>query len=628
MQALCETCLVIIISLDFRETEEMSIYGRFVMFWTVLGHLNPCSLDYGRESIVSKMKLTLLGSVMAFGLAPQVVAQDSTVIFADADSYEVVLDKPLTLELDEANFKSLRDLGINVVPETTTETPPRGFSQNSLQKPAQNQPMQKDNLSVVVPFSGSPSPQPVMGASNMMDLPITALPSIADLVDRVSPSVVNIIVTTETGETTSEGQGSGFIVSNALEVVTNYHVIEGGTNIDIEFNDGRSYPAKILGTDEETDLALLQIQTTEKIPHVNFHQPRDLRIGDWVVAIGNPFGIGQSTSLGVISAIGREKVDSGSYVDYIQTDATINRGNSGGPLFNLKGDVVGVNSAIYSPTGASVGIAFVIPHHTAERIITSLRNDGRVRRGYLGAELRTAEYSIDGQPGVFKGGATVNGLLPGSPADVFGLQVDDIILDINGEVVKNSVEATRAIAKVTPGDMATFIYERDEKTYSLQVQIGERPEKYEIRKASAEAQGLPPPPPPEDKSKPKVNIDTGIHVLDISAEFRSAINMRSDQVGIYVEAVDPGSAAEQAGFKMGMVLLEADGVPVAEVAKWKSIVLNTIAAEQDGIIVNVRLKDGRETFMVLPLVPSMPGDPMANVNYSVEDPIGFWPKLE
>jgi len=119
MQALCETCLVIIISLDFRETEEMSIYGRFVMFWTVLGHLNPCSLDYGRESIVSKMKLTLLGSVMAFGLAPQVVAQDSTVIFADADSYEVVLDKPLTLELDEANFKSLRDLGINVGAEST-----------------------------------------------------------------------------------------------------------------------------------------------------------------------------------------------------------------------------------------------------------------------------------------------------------------------------------------------------------------------------------------------------------------------------------------------------------------------------------------------------------------------------
>jgi len=467
---------------------------------------------------------------MAFGLAPQVVAQESTIVYADADTYEVVLDKPVQLELNEANFKSLRDLGIDIQPETI---------------------------------------------SNLLDQP--------------------------TGETTSEGQGSGFIISDDLEVVTNYHVIEGGTNIDIEFNDGRSYPARILGTDEETDLALLEIQTDEKIPHVNFHQKEDLRIGDWVVAIGNPFGIGQSTSLGVISAIGREKVDSGSYVDYIQTDATINRGNSGGPLFDLDGHVVGVNSAIYSPTGASVGIAFVIPHQTAERIITQLRENGRVRRGYLGAGLRTAEYSIEGKPGFFKGGATVNDVLPGSPADIYGLQVDDIILDINGKVVKNSVEATRAIGGITPGEVAKFIYERDEKTYSLDVQIGERPEKYEIRKASAVSQGLPPPPAPEDKSKPKVNIDTGIHVLDISAEFRSAIKMRSDQVGIYVEAVDPGSVAEQAGFKLGMVLMEADGIPIAEVAKWKSIILNAKAAQQDGIIVLVRHKDGREAMMVLPL---------------------------
>lgn len=571
------------------------------MFWTVLGHLNSCSLARGKGSIVSKMKLTLLGSVMAFGLAPQVVAQDATFIFADADSYEVVLDQPVTPETEQPKFRSLRDLGFTVIPDPSDE----GIPEDASQEPVTS------NLPLPITTA-----QPSVG-TNMMDMPISALPSIANLVDRVSPSVVNIVVTTESGETTSEGQGSGFIISDKLEVVTNYHVIEGGTNIDIEFNDGRSYPAEILGTDEETDLALLQIQTDEKIPHVNFHQPKDLRIGDWVVAIGNPFGIGQSTSLGVISAIGREKVDSGSYVDYIQTDATINRGNSGGPLFNLNGDVVGVNSAIYSPTGASVGIAFVIPHHTAERIIKSLRTDGRVRRGYLGAGLRTAEYSIDGKPGIFKGGATVNDVLPGSPADRYGLQVDDIILDINGKAVKNSIEATRAIAKIEPGKVVKFIYERDEKPYSLDVQIGERPEKYEIRKASAEVQGLPPPPPPEDKSKPKVNIDTGIHVLDISAEFRSAIKMRSDQVGIYVEAVDPGSAAEQAGFKMGMVLLEAGGEPIAEVAKWKSIVLNTKESGQDGLIVNVRLKDGRETFMVLPLSTSQPS-PMANVIYLSE----------
>ena len=561
---------------------------------------------------------------MAFGLAPQVVAQDATVIFADADSYEVILNEPVAFELNEANFKSLRDLGVSL------PSPAQPQSGATLPQSAPNA-SPNATASTLPQNSTSGAPRglaPSQPAANMMNMPINALPSIANLVDRVSPSVVNIVVTTENGETTSEGQGSGFIINDNLEVVTNYHVIEGGTNIDIEFNDGRSYPAEIMGTDEETDLALLQIQTDDKIPHVNFHQPKDLRIGEWVVAIGNPFGIGQSTSLGVISAIGREKVDSGSYVDYIQTDATINRGNSGGPLFNLNGDVVGVNSAIYSPTGASVGIAFVIPHYTAERIVTSLRENGRVRRGYLGAGLRTAEYSIDGEPGFFKGGATINDVLPGSPADIYGLQVDDIILDINGQVVKNSVEATRAIGRIKPGKVATFIYERGEKTYALEVQIGERPEKYEIRKASAEVQGLPPPPPPEDKAKPKVSIDTGIHVLDISAEFRSAINMRSDQVGIYVEAVDPGTAAEQAGFKMGMVLLEADGQPIAEVAKWKSIVLNAKEAMQDGIVVNVRHKDGRETFMVLPLVDYQQGDSLANVDFSLMKPTNFDAQLE
>ena len=599
---------------------------------------------------------------MAFGLAPQVVAQEATIVHAEAGTYEIVLDKPMMFEPTAAEFRSLRDLGLTMTPEGGTESPlpapianPAPLAGTTLQQPAaqpqleflqhpegtpQQLAPQQFAPQQLAPQQLAPLAAPTAGVANptvshqpqhsgnLMNMPINALPSIANLVDRVSPSVVNIVVTTDTGETTSEGQGSGFIISDKLEVVTNYHVIEGGTNIEIEFNDGRRYDAKILGTDEETDLALLQIQTTDKIPHVNFHQPRNLRIGDWVVAIGNPFGIGQSTSLGVISAIGREKVDSGSYVDYIQTDATINRGNSGGPLFNLNGDVVGVNSAIYSPTGASVGIAFVIPHHTAERIITALRKDGRVRRGYLGAGLRTAEYSVEGAPGFFKGGATVNDVLPGSPADVYGLQVDDIILDINGTVVKNSVEATRAVAAISPGEVVKFIYERDEKPYSLDVQIGERPEKYEIRKASAEVQGLPPPPPPEDKAKPKVNIDTGIHVLDISAEFRSAINMRTDQVGVYVEAVDPGTPAEEAGFKLGMVLMEADGQPVAEVAKWKSIVLNAKEAQQDGVVVNVRLKDGRESYMVLPLYPSQSADPMASVSYRPNGQAYFGANIE
>lgn len=436
--------------------------------------------------------------------------------------------------------------------------------------------------------------------ANLYQAPISSLPSIADLVDRVSPSVVNIIVTTEDGETTSEGQGSGFLISSNKEIVTNYHVIDGGSYINVEFNNGERYPASIIGTDEETDLALLKLESPKSFPHVNFHKGAKTRIGDWVVAIGNPFGIGQSTSLGVISAIGRSRVDSGSYVDYIQTDATINRGNSGGPLFNLKGDVVGVNSAIYSPTGASVGIAFVIPHGTAEDIITSIRNDGKVRRGYLGAGLRTATFEMENRPGIYKSGATINNVVAGSPAERYGLKVDDIILRLNDQAVRNSVEATRIIGGLRPGDVARMIYERDEKTYSLNVSIGERPDKHSIDTANAVARGLPPP-APKQPAHGKVNIDTGLQVLDLSPEFRSAIGMRPDQVGIYVESVTPGSGAEIGGFSTGMVLLEADAKPLAEVASLKSIVLNARLAKQDGLVVSVRLKDGRETVMVLPL---------------------------
>lgn len=482
-----------------------------------------------------------------------------------------------------------------LAPEMEVTPLPEGTVPTTLPAPIQSAPIQARPLQI------TPAPQTatLSAPTNLYKAPITSLPSIADLVDRVSPSVVNIIVTTDTGETTSEGQGSGFIISPQKEVVTNYHVIDGGTNIEIEFNNGEKYPASIIGTDEETDLALLRLETDKTFPHVKFQSGPKTRIGDWVVAIGNPFGIGQSTSLGVISAIGRSRVDSGSYVDYIQTDATINRGNSGGPLFNLDGDVVGVNSAIYSPTGASVGIAFVIPHATAEDIIDSIRSDGKVRRGYLGAGLRTATFEMENRPGVYKSGATINNVVAGSPAEQYGLQVDDIILNINGEAVRNSVEATRAIGGLRPGDVARMIYERDEKTYQINVSIGERPDKHAIETANAVAQGLPPPEP--KRTGPKVNIDTGLQVLDLSPEFRSAIGMRADQVGIYIESVTPGSGAEQGGFSTGMVILDADGTPMAEVSSLRSVVLNARIAEQDGLIMNVRLKDGRETFMVLPL---------------------------
>jgi len=369
------------------------------------------------------------------------------------------------------------------------------------------------------------------------------LPSIADLVASVSPAVVNVIARQDDGQTTSEGQGSGFIISPSGEVATNHHVIEGATNISIAFANGKEYPVTVVGMDEETDLAVLKIQANHTFPYVQWHSGKDVRIGEWVVAIGNPFGIGQSTSLGVISAIGRERVDSGAFVDYIQTDATINRGNSGGPLFDLKGNVVGVNSAIYSPTGASVGIAFVIPHYTAETVINTLRQHGSVQRGYLGVGLRSAEYTAESDPNFKSGGATVNNVVRGGPAEQYGLQIDDVILSVNG--------VTREIAKARSGEKVTFLVERVEKLQEISVIVGERPTKEQLDRMAAGQSGYVPPAPKRGPSvtKPAINLDTGVRVVDLSATFRDAIGMRPDQVGVYVESVDQSTQAPQAGFK-------------------------------------------------------------------------------
>jgi len=430
------------------------------------------------------------------------------------------------------------------------------------------------------------------------------LPSIADLVESVSPGVVNVIARQSDGQTTSEGQGSGFIISPSGEVVTNYHVIEGATQISIAFGDGTEFPVSVVGTDEETDLAVLKIQANRSFPYVQWHSGEGVRIGEWVVAIGNPFGIGQSTSLGVVSAIGRERVDSGAFVDYIQTDATINRGNSGGPLFDLNGRVVGVNSAIYSPTGASVGIAFVIPHYTAAEVVDTLRVNGSVERGFLGVGLRSAEYTAESDPNFKGGGATINNVVSGGPAERYGLQMDDVILSVNGIATRNSTEATREIAKAKPGDKVTFVVERVEQLQEVTVTIGERPGKEQLDRIAAGQTGYAAPPPPSrgpSTTRPAINLDTGVRVVDLSSTFRDAIGMRPDQVGVYVESVDQASSAPGAGFRAGMVLLEANGQSIADSSAFKTIILNAKSAQRGSLQVKARRRNGSETYLNLPL---------------------------
>ena len=425
---------------------------------------------------------------------------------------------------------------------------------------------------------------------------------IADLAAAVSPAVVNIRVTTEQGEVVSEGHGSGFVISPSGEVVTNHHVIDEGDNIEVEFNNGVGFAAEIVGTDPETDIALLQIQSQQEFPTVRWNRTAPPRIGQFVVPIGNPFGIGQSVSFGIISAIGRERVDSGAFVDYIQTDATVNTGNSGGPLFNLQGEVVGVNSAIYSPTGASVGIAFAIPHATAESVIERLREDGEVRRGYLGVGLRTAEYS-DG-----RAGATVDSVVPGGPAQKGGLRIDDIILSVNGTAVSNSVEATRLIGDLSPGDTARFRVERDETEIDLSARLTRRPSKETLERRAA---GLPEtsmstpqanrlPTRPNLGSVPYVSLgNAGLSVVDLSSQFRQAIGMGYDEVGVYVESVLPGTMAERNGVERGMILMEFESEPIPSVEHFKYLLGKAKADNKRNGLLKVRRKDGRDSYISL-----------------------------
>lgn len=431
--------------------------------------------------------------------------------------------------------------------------------------------------------------------------------SIADLVETISPAVVNIKVTTESGEVTSEGQGSGFIISPQGEVVTNYHVIEGGDVITVVFNNNTAFPAQIIGTDEETDLALLKITSPSPFPSVNFYQGDPIRIGDWVIAIGNPFGIGQSTSLGIISAIGRDRVESGAYVDYIQTDATINRGNSGGPLFNPAGQVVGVNSAIFSPTGASVGIAFSIPHNTVQEVVAALRTDGRVRRGWLGAGLRTAELSRGNSASPFSSGAIVNNVVPGSPAHKHGLMVDDIIMRINGTAVADSLEATRQIGKFKPGTQAKIDFERNEQNMTVAISVDERPSKEQVERAMAGGSvvigGASPAPAPRGTTAPppRNTGSDGLSLVDLSAEFRRRIGMRADQSGIYVESVSAGSHAARKGLESNMVLLEADQQPITSVRDFRKMIELARRSNVSEIMLLVRTISGSENYVPLPV---------------------------
>ncbi len=397
--------------------------------------------------------------------------------------------------------------------------------------------------------------------------------SFADLAERLLPTVVNIsttqVVETRRGEEFEEffkeferrgGQpppqekrrasalGSGFIIDASGYIVTNQHVIAGADEITVRLHDDTLLEAELIGSDEKTDLALLKVKSDEPLPATSWGRSEKTRIGDWVVAIGNPFGLGGTVTAGIVSARQRD-INSGPYDDFIQTDAAINRGNSGGPMFNLDGEVIGVNTSIFSPSGGSIGIGFAIPSDLAQNVVMQLRQFGEVRRGWLGVRIQTVTEELAeglrlGKPR----GALVASVTEGGPAEKGGILGGDVILEFDGRTVSDMRKLPRMVAETPIGqDVAVVVWRKGEKK-TVTVHLGELDDELVAR-------AMPTPEAVEDTGKVP---DLGLALGKITPELRERFGLAEKTDGVVITEVDTEGAAAEKGLKPGDVIVEVD----------------------------------------------------------------------
>ena len=461
--------------------------------------------------------------------------------------------------------------------------------------------------------------------------------SFADIFEKVSPAVVSINVTSDVdasalrripgfegfpfavpgqpgGEEGEEGQppaqgrggqprlpsqqssGSGFFISGDGYIVTNNHVVENAKEIKVVLKDERELDAVVIGRDEGTDLAVIKVKGTG-FPFVNFENAAKPRVGDWVITVGNPFGLGGTATAGIISAYGRDIGE--TFVDFIQIDAPINRGNSGGPTFDVYGRVIGVNTAIFSPSGGSVGIGFAIPADIADSITKQLISGGKITRGYIGASIQnfTAEMA-EAQGLGEQRGAIVANVTPGGPSDRAGLQSGDIVTSVNGVKVKTSSELTREVAKATAGDVLRLDLIRAGKRKVVEVRSGVRPTERELaandntqgggKGGGAEGPGA-------QAQRPVV---LGLALAPLDEASRRRLNLDAAIRGVMITSVDQSSDAAQRGLRKDDVIVQASGEPVATAAEFSAAVTAAKKAGRPSILVGVH-RAGRTSFLPL-----------------------------
>jgi serine protease Do len=355
---------------------------------------------------------------------------------------------------------------------------------------------------------------------------------------------------------TMQSLGSGFIIDPSGIIVTNNHVIEGADAITVTLQDNTILKATLIGHDDRTDLAVLQVKPAKPLPAVTLGDSDGSRVGDWVLAIGNPFGLGGTVTAGIVSARGRD-IRQGPYDDFIQTDAAINRGNSGGPLFNMSGQVIGINTAIYSPSGGSIGIGFSIPSNEAKSVVAQLRQYGHARRGWLGVRIQQVTPDIAESLGLHDPhGAMVAGLTDDAPASKAQMHNGDIILKFGNQEVKDTKALVRIVGDTAPGTEVPVTVWRNGVEQTLQAMVAEQPDDQQ-QAAAPQAPKQPAPDAPTELS------GLGLKLAPITDDSRSKYSLNADQKGVVVTDVAPGGAAAQKGLKAGDVIVEVQQEAVA-----------------------------------------------------------------
>jgi len=354
------------------------------------------------------------------------------------------------------------------------------------------------------------------------------------------------------GQGPRAGAGSGFIIDQNGLIVTNHHVIQGADEVTVTMNDGRELKADVMGADPDTDLALLKVETDAPLPVARFADSDGVRVGDAVIAIGNPFGLGGTVTAGIVSAKARE-IGAGRYDDFLQIDAPINRGNSGGPTFNLEGEVIGVNTAIHSPTGGNVGIGFAIPANLTQKIVDDLEDDGMVERGWLGVHIQGVDEDLaDGLDLEEARGALVSRVAENGPAAAFGIEQGDVILSFDGKPINALRDLTRAVADTEPGSNTDILVWREGAEQTLSVEIAQMPSEQNVASLDEDAE--------LDETTPKL----GLALANLDAQIRSEMDLSDDIEGAVVTDVLPGSPAAEKGLRQGDLIIEADHQAVTD----------------------------------------------------------------